>query len=85
MLKEREIIKGIETTLRNEERTSKRITRALTALETNCYPIAKQAAELALKDAEIIEQRLALQAILMICNQQDDVLTKEFLASTYDI
>lgn len=85
MITGKEVVNKIEATLLNEKRASIRITRALKALEAGCYIVARQAAELALTEAEFIEQRMACLAILMICEHEDDVLTKKFLTSAYDI
>lgn len=85
MVTGKEVVNKIQETLLNEEKASIRITRALKALEAGCYTVAKQAAELALIEAEIIEQRMACLSILMICEHQDDELTKKFLTSAYDI
>lgn len=81
----KEIVNKIQETLTREERCSNRITRGLRALEARCYPVAKQAAELALTDCEWIEQRMAALSIIMIAELKDDKVTETFLASAYDI
>ena len=81
----KEIVNKIEATLLNEERASIRITRAFKALEVGCYVVARQAAELALTEAEFIEQRLAALHLLHIATVADDEYTKKQLEIAYDI
>lgn len=85
MITGKEVVNKIEATLLNEKRASIRITRALKALEAGCYIVARQAAELALTEAEFIEQRACAYAIKLIAELQDDEVTKKFLAEIYDI
>lgn len=81
----KDITREIEKSLRNEEIASNRITRGLKALEVGCYVVAKQAAELCLRDAEFIEQRMAACSIRLIAELQDEEITKNFLKEIYDI
>lgn len=76
---------GVMNTMRNEEKASNRITRALRALEVGCYIVAIQACDLCLSEAEVIEQRMAAMAIKQVAQLQDEKAAKEFLATAYDI
>lgn len=82
---EEKIIEQIKESLNKEERNSKRITRALRALESGCYPVAIKAAYLVLTEAEFIEQRMAALAIKQVAELKDDKVTEEFLATSYYI
>lgn len=82
---DKKIIEKIKESLRKEERTEKRITRALRFLECNYFQGAIDACDLALRDAEIIEQRLAIIAIKDVANSGDKDLTYNFLKEVYEI
>ena len=82
---EKQIIEQIKESLRKEERTSKRITRALRCLECNYFQGAIDACDLALRDAEIIEQRLAIMALKELATKRDKQLTEGFLKEAYEI
>lgn len=78
-----QIIEKIKESLKKEERTSKRITRALRCLECNYFQGAIEACDLALRDAEIIEQRLAIMALRELAVKTDKKLIEEFLKEAY--
>lgn len=80
-----QILKGIKQSLTNEEITSIRITRALRALEVDCYLVAVQACDLALTSSEWIEQKLAIMAIKEIALKKNKEATKQFLQQIYGI
>ncbi len=81
----KEVIDQIKESLNKEEKTSKRITRALRALEIGCYPVAIDACELALRDCEWIEQRMAIMAIKDVAITADKDVVKAFLDKAYEI
>ena len=76
------VIEKIKETLKKEEVTSKRITRALRCLECNYFQGAIDACDLALRDAE---QRLAIMALKELAAKRDKELTEGFLKKAYEI
>lgn len=79
------VIEKIKETLKKEEVTSKRITRALRCLECNYFQGAIDACDLALRDVEAIEQRLAIMALKELAAKRDKELTEGFLKKAYEI
>lgn len=76
---------GAMNTMRNEEKASNRITRALRALEVGCYIVAIQACDLCLSEAEVIEQRLCALHLKSLALTGDAEYIKEQLRIAYDI
>lgn len=81
----KETMDQIKKSLNKDEITSRRITRALRALEIGCYLVAVQACDLALRDCEWIEQRMAIMAIKDVAITADKDVVKEFLNKAYEI
>lgn len=81
----KETMDQIKKSLNKDEITSRRITRALRALEIGCYPVAVQACDLALRDCEWIEQRMAIMAIKDVAITADKDVVNAFLNKAYEI
>ena len=75
---------GIIDSVEKERRTQKRITRALKCLEAKNYSLADKVCELALTEAEYIQDRLCIMYLRQIAWNGTDELTEAILDKAYN-
>ena len=81
----KKIVDGVVESVEKERRTQERITRALKCLETGNYSLANKVCELALTEAEYIQDRLCIMYLKQIAYNGTDELTKAILDKAYNI
>ena len=76
---------GIVESVQKERKTQERITRILKCLEAGNYILATKVCDLAMTEAEFIQDRLTIMYLKQIAYNGTDELTKAILDKAYNI